>query len=450
MHKSLLKGNRLRVCVICFMFSPLIGGSEVQAEKHARQLQALGHDVTVVTLRLNKQWPKTELLDGLPVIRVEGWYRRNGTLHIGRFGHPFFDIAAFLTLWKMRDQYDVIHCMQLSSIGAAATLVCHITRKPIILSIQSAGPSEQQQARIQQEGLSLMADTLTTLDADFLKVGANDWIAGDIENVSHFTFGGHAILRFLKRSNAYYQVLSSRCRTYLTTHGFKPEHIERIPNGVDIDTFHPAAHRLDPSRPERDILCVSRLEYPKGVDVLLHAWGRMMREPSTWRTSLKPRLRIVGQGIFLEQMKRIVDELDIQDSVEFLGLRRDVVNLLQQSWGFVLPSRWEGMPNALLEAMACQLPCVATRVSGSEDILRDGVNGLLVEPENPMELAVALRRIVEDTALAQTLAQEAYTTIMNEYQLSSIAEQSLQLYYRLLGQESKTFLPLVLEKGGGV
>ena len=450
MSKSLLNESHLRVCVICFMFSPLIGGSEVQAEKHARQLQALGHDVTVVTLRINKQWPKTELLDGLPVVRVEGWYRRDGTLHIGRFGHPFLDIAMFLTLWNMRDKYDVIHCMQLSSIGAAATLVCQLTRKPIILSIQSAGPNEQQQARIQQNGLSLMADTLTTLNADFLKVGKNDWAAGDIENLPHSTLGGHAILRFLKRSNAFYQVLSNRCRTYMTTHGFQPEHVERIPNGVDIDKFRPAAYRPNPSLPERDILCVSRLEYPKGVDVLLHAWGRMMHEPSAWRTSLKPRLRIVGQGIFLPQMQRIVEELGIQESVEFLGLRRDVVNLLQQSWGFVLPSRWEGMPNALLEAMACRLPCVATRVSGSEDIIRDGINGLLVEPENPVELAVALRRIVEDTSLAQALAQEAYITVVNEYQLKTIAEQSLQLYYRLLKQEGKNALPLVLEKGGRV
>ncbi len=450
MPKPLLKGNRLRVCIICFMFSPLVGGSEVQAEKHARQLQALGHDVTVVTLRLNKKWPKTEILDGLPVVRVEGWYRRNGTLHIGRFGHPFLDIAMFITLWNMRSHYDVIHCMQLSSVGAAATLVCQLTKKPILLSIQSAGPNEQQQARIQQNGPSLMSDTLTTLDADFLKVGANDWTAGDIENLSHSTLGGHAILRFLKHSNAFYQVLSNRCRTYLTTRGFKQEHIERIPNGVDTAKFRPAVHRPDPSRPERDILCVSRLEYPKGVDVLLHAWGRMMHEPSAWRTSLKLRLRIVGQGIFLPQMQRIVNELGIQESVEFLGLRRDVVNLLQQSWGFVLPSRWEGMPNALLEAMACRLPCIATRVSGSEDIIHDGINGLLVEPENPAELAIALRRIVEDTALVEGLAREAYITVVNEYQLKTIAEQSLQLYYRLLEQEGKIFLPLVLENGGGV
>src|SRR5205823_4031015 len=120
------------------------------------------------------------------------------------------------------------------------------------------------------------------------------------------------------------------------------------------------------------------------------AWGRMMQAPTEWRADLKPRLRLVGDGIFMPQMKRIVAELGIQDSVEFLGLRADVVDLLQQSWGFVLPSRWEGMPNALLEAMACGLPCVATRVSGSEDIISDGVNGLLVEPEQPAEMALML------------------------------------------------------------
>ena len=449
MLKSLSNGNRLRVCVVCFMFSPLVGGSEVQAEKHARQLQALGHEVTIVTLRHDKRWPKTETLNGLPVVRVEGWYRRNGTLHIGRFGRPFVDLAVFLTLWNMRQKYDLVHCMQLSSMGAAATLVCQLLRKPIILSIQSAGPSEQQQAAIEHYGPSLMTDTITTMDPNFLKVGPKNWVVGDVENLFHSTLAGHAVFRFFKQSDAYYQVLSNRCRTYLTNRGFKPDHIRRIANGVDIDIFRPNPHAPDPSQSERDILCVSRLEYPKGVDVLLHAWGRMMNAPSEWRTQLKPRLRIVGQGTFLPQMKRIVDELGIQESVEFLGLRRDTADLLQKSWGFVLPSRWEGMPNALLEAMACRLPCVATRVSGSEDLIKDGFNGLLVEPEQPAELAIALRRIIEDTSLAQELAQEAYTTIVREYQLRTIVEQSTHLYYHLLTQD-KHALPLVLEKESGV
>jgi glycosyltransferase involved in cell wall biosynthesis len=135
----------------------------------------------------------------------------------------------------------------------------------------------------------------------------------------------------------------------------------------------------------------------------------------------------------------MVMELNIQDSVEFLGLRTDIIDLLQPSWGYVLPSRGEGMPNALLEAMACGLPCIAARVSGSEDIIVDGVNGLLVEPEQPVELAHALRRLVEDSDLAQRLAQEARATVVRNYQLTRIVEQLLDLYRFLLsnGQNKK-------------
>ncbi len=79
--------DRLRICYISFWFSPSVAGAEVRAEKQARQLQALGHDVIVVTLRHAKSWKRTEMLDGLPVIRVGGIYKRGGRLRIGRLGY---------------------------------------------------------------------------------------------------------------------------------------------------------------------------------------------------------------------------------------------------------------------------------------------------------------------------------------------------------------------------
>src|SRR6266567_3072548 len=170
----------------------------------------------------------------------------------------------------------------------------------------------------------------------------------------------------------------------------------------------------------------------------------MMHTPTEWRAHLKPLLLLVGDGIFRAQMERIATELGIEGSVKFLGKRRDVVDLLQKSWGFVLPSRWEGMPNALLEAMACGLPCVATRVSGSEDIIIDGVNGLLVEPEQPAQMAQALRRLIEDANFAQRLGREGRETVVRNYQLTTITEQYLELYRRLLARE-KNVLPLALE-----
>jgi glycosyltransferase involved in cell wall biosynthesis len=255
---------------------------------------------------------------------------------------------------------------------------------------------------------------------------------GEIDHLPRAILGS-AILNFLRKSSVFYQVLSTRCRPYLTSNGFRVEQIVHIPGSVDTEKFRPAPERRpDQSGPERDVICVARLDYSKGIDVLLHAWGRMLHAPAGWRAHLKPRLRIVGDGSHRPQMERIATELGILDSVEFLGLSTDILDLLQPAWAFALPSRWEGMPNALLEAMACGLPSVATRVSGSEDIIADGVNGLLVEPEQPAELAQALRRIIEDVGLAQRLGQEGRATVVHEYQLNSVVQQCLELYRRLL------------------
>jgi glycosyltransferase involved in cell wall biosynthesis len=90
------------------------------------------------------------------------------------------------------------------------------------------------------------------------------------------------------------------------------------------------------------------------------------------------------------------------------------------------------MPNAVLEAMASGRPCIATLVSGSEDIIADGFNGLLVDPERPADLAHALRRLIEDTDLAQRLGEEGRSTLERDYQLIHIIGRCLELYQHLL------------------
>ncbi len=424
--------DRLRICIVSYKFSPFIGGAEVRAEKQARQLQAFGHDVTVVTLRLDKKWARTEVINGLEVVRVGGVYGPGGQLRLGKFAHVPLDIAMFLTLWRLRHSYDVIHAFQITTLAAAAVLVGQLTHKPVVISTQNTGPD-----RIVEREVALMADTLT--ETDFLKVDFNDWVitTSDVTGLQHVPLGGGAILKFLQKSQAFYQVLSTRGLASLSTSGFREGQIMHISGSVDTEKFRPAPEkRPDPTRPERDILCVARLEYAKGIDVLLHAWGRMMHSRTEKSMSLKPRLLLVGEGKAKPQLIRIVAELGIQESVKFLGRRNNVVDLLQQAWGFVLPSRWEGMPNALLEAMACELPCVATQVSGSEDIVIDGINGLLVEPEQPVVLAQALRCIIEDTYLAQHLGQQGRATVVRKYQLPRIVQQCVDLYRVLLSREA--------------
>src|SRR5207302_207489 len=133
-----------------------------------------------------------------------------------------------------------------------------------------------------------------------------------------------------------------------------------------------------------------RLYYQKGIDVLIQAWGIVHKQLP------QARLIIVGDGPIRHQLKYIANALGVDDSIEFVGQQNNIVAQLQRGSIFVLPSRWEGMPNAVLEAMACGLPCVATRVSGSEDIITHGVNGLLVEPEAYMGMAQALLTLLHD------------------------------------------------------
>jgi glycosyltransferase involved in cell wall biosynthesis len=420
--------DRLRICIFALMYSPLVGGAEVRAEKYAKQLTALGHEVTVVTLCHGKNWKKNEILDSIPVIRIGGIYKSDGTLRIGRLGHFPPDILLFSQIWKLRHKFDLFYCSELSPQAVVIALIGKIMHKPVVISIPSTPP--------RPDNAMLMADTLT--DTEFLKVPVDDTIAGHILAITETAVGGKAMLKFIQNSDVYLQTLSRRSGPYLQAHGFSTRRMVYIPGSVDTEKFCPPDRRPDPAQPERDIVCVARMEYPKGIDILLHAWSRMMKEPAEWRANLKPRLLIAGTGTLEEKIHRIAAELDLQESVKFLGLHRNPSQLLQQAWGFVLPSRWEGMPNALLEAMSCGLPCVATRVSGCEDVVEDGVSGLLVEAEQPAEMARALRRIIEDTELAQSLGQEAREAILRDYQLSHIVDRLVAFYRYILNGRRDT------------
>ena len=425
----------MRICLVAFQFWPSVGGSQTQAEKQARYLRQLGQEVLVVTLRHQKTWQAREEYEKVPIIRVGGLYGSSGTLRVGRFAHLIVDLLLLLTLWRLRRHYDLIHTLQISPLAVVAVLVGKLTHKPVIVGVQSTGPykqlapsSQQQMRRDSQASENEKIDR----DRTYLQREAG----GDLAVLREHAWGGRWMLGYLRRSHAYYQILSSRSYAYLIEHGFCRERIISIPNGVDIRQFYPV---LWPQKARTDgartLLCVARLEYAKGIDVLLHAWTHMMNMPATWRVGLQLKLSLVGDGSCRMELEKMAANLEIQESVEFLGTRSDIARLMQEAWGFVLPSRWEGMPNALLEAMACHLPCIATRVSGSEDVIEQGVNGLLVEPEDPEQMAYAFRLLINDADMAEQLGWRGYETVLSYYRLSSTVQECLAFYHYLLDKK---------------
>ena len=175
--------------------------------------------------------------------------------------------------------------------------------------------------------------------------------------------------------------------------GIAPERIRVIYGGVDTTRFSPAAEDVTK---EVDILSVTRLERYKGIFDLLEALAPLARE----RASL--HCVIAGDGSERAALERRRDELGLQRVVSLVGYQADVAALLRKSRIFVLPSHEEGLPNAVMEAMAAGLPVVATAVGGTTELVVDGQTGRLTPARSPAELAAALRVYLSDGSLARS------------------------------------------------
>lgn len=150
------------------------------------------------------------------------------------------------------------------------------------------------------------------------------------------------------------------------------------------------------------ICAVGRINEQKAYDIMLSAFAIFH--------SSHPEhvLNIYGDGTDEESIKALAEELELGENVVFHGNRPDAVNLIKDAGMFVMTSRYEGMPNALLEAMACGIPCVCTDCDfGPAELIEDGVSGLLVPVDDVRAVAAAMTRIADEPGLAQRLSQGA-------------------------------------------
>ena len=151
---------------------------------------------------------------------------------------------------------------------------------------------------------------------------------------------------------------------------------------------------------------VARLVPQKGIDVLIRALAQTTGAARDWT------LNLVGDGPEREALQRQVQQAGLQEQVQFLGFRSDPQTFLLQAGVFVLPSRFEGMPNALLEAMAAGLAVVVTDASpGPLEVVVDGVSGLVVPSDDPSAIADALDRLAADPLLRKRLGAAARDTL---------------------------------------
>ncbi|MFI8227474.1 glycosyltransferase [Streptomyces sp. NPDC085900] len=205
-----------------------------------------------------------------------------------------------------------------------------------------------------------------------------------------------------------------------------------IPNGVDTERFCPAtAHAVragllpdvDPAAPL--VVCVGRLCRQKGQDVLLRAWEAVLRRVPD------ARLVLVGDGPERERLRAAAP-----GPVVFAGSFADVVPWYQAADLVVLPSRWEGMALAPLEAMACGRPVVVTDVDGARESLPSALaDRCLVPPEKPSVLAAAVAGLLLDPSLRESLGRRGRRYVLSTHDVRRTTEAVADLYRGLLGAE---------------
>jgi glycosyltransferase involved in cell wall biosynthesis len=205
--------------------------------------------------------------------------------------------------------------------------------------------------------------------------------------------------------------------------GVPETNISDIPNGIEITPFPAKQHSWN-----NKVIFVGNLtqQPAKGIDVLLFAWKKVINKfPDATLT--------VAGGGDADAYQQFVRDNNI-NNVFFIGSQSNIRARLEESDIFVLPSRREGMSNALMEAMLCGLPVVATDVSGSQDLVDHGSSGLLVPVGDVQPLASALITMMNDPERAMEMGRKGYESIASKCDIKLVAAKYKELYAKLSGR----------------
>ena len=200
--------------------------------------------------------------------------------------------------------------------------------------------------------------------------------------------------------------------------GMDSDNVRTIPTGVDTDTFSPPTSRSF----DKNIGIVATLRSWKGHRYLFEALSCL---DDNWT------LTVVGDGPQEQALKELAGELHIESRVHFHGYLSDVSQIFKTIDIFCLPSYAnEGVPQALLQACATQLPIVTTNVGGIPDLIQHEVNGLIVETQSAAAIAAAVQRLGEDAELRARLGQAARKNVVENHGLSQMAQKMEALYLK--------------------
>ncbi len=238
--------------------------------------------------------------------------------------------------------------------------------------------------------------------------------------VTTYNFGPYWPARLFERStkylaNRYMANAESVKYVYVKKFGVNPQKISVLPRGIDTDFFSnimpdpELQMKLGITETDHVAICVANLHPNKGHRFLLEAFEKL------YKTKKNIKLLLVGEGQEKENLLRQVEAYQSKNNILFLGKRDDVPKLLQLSHVFVLPTFFEGMSNAIMEAMASGLPTITTDIPENQELITHNEHGLLCPIGESKCLEKSLELLFVDTELANSLGKNAQKKMQEKY-----------------------------------
>jgi glycosyltransferase involved in cell wall biosynthesis len=378
-----------RVVMLMRKFYPLTGGYQNQALRLAHALMRRGLPVQVLTHR-HRGLATRDVHEDVPIARVAVPGR-------GYLASASYLAAAVGWLARRRTSFDLIHANRSSS-GLVAGVAGRLLAKPVLYKLTRGDEIEIKALGAGLFGRLKLAGLILTVDRFVAITGP---IADDLRRL-----------------------------------GVPDHRVVTIPNGVEVGRPAPRAEgagvrsALGWPADAPVATFVGRLVHDKGLDWLLAVW------PEVTRRRADARLLLVGDGPERHALADRATGLGLTGRVAFAGRREDVRPYLAASDVFALPSRQEGVANALLEAMVQGLPVVVAddRLGGNREVVTDGLEGHVVRVGDDRGLADALSRLLADPALRRAMGARARRTVEERFSIESVADRYCAIYADLLRQ----------------
>lgn len=398
----------MNICFFTPLFPPQYSGAAFQAITLAKELQKNGETIFFVTLRDDpgsyrlaffrlEQYENFDIII-LPVERLDKIIEGTSSIK----DYLFILIKIMVAMFLLRKRYSIIHCHTLGFPFTGITLIARLLKKKIV-------------------GKATMSD-----DLEIRKIGR---ITGLFNYISIYSFN-----KIIAISKDIYKTLLDK--------GLPSRKVEYITNSIDTNIFFPVNNVCKAQLKERlhivdDFVAIfiGGITLRKGIDLLIKIWAEFAKKYQNTILILVGPMSAsdgtFGDDFCVDYVKRYIKHNELDDRVIFTGKIKNVQHYLQISDLFIFPSTMEGMPNVVLEAMACGLPIVSFEVSGINDIISNKYNGEVISKGDITGLYRAIEKIYSSEKLHKQYSKNAVITIREKFSVQIIAKQYQDLYANL-------------------